>query len=573
MITGTYNLAVDPQWRNVQLQEVFLECDTTVAPVTINLFEIAQLNRFWNVKIVVSDTNKNAGTNPITINAGGSDTLDTDTTNQVIINTNGESILLQVVSETQWLAKESTGGGSGITELKLATLPSSSTVINTLPDPQILGEVYDSGNSGGGNPFIKLANGNLAEVSYCQSLLKDGTFIYEVYDTQTLDPENGYWVAFRPSPTNTNLLVKVAELKMTTQFWNNWYNYTVKDGADNEVKFVEINTPFGDAQTIEGWITTLTYSNGVLTAVDSNPNFGGATVLSLYNSLTGLGILGGFWNYKNPEFILDDDYYGMGVGQNFGWMYFRDTTTPLDSWKIVGFNVLTGQTTYIDALAYGIANITNFDWASLGANPEQAFGYWFSHSRGLTFVMADGNITDNGTNFNGVSAFWSPNWTDNEKCIYADVRNPSDSSYCVLGNFVGFTFSPSNWYWDNNNFYIVLSNSSPNAQSMFLANINIETQQIKYYKLPNNILDFSAVFGFNTNANNDSMMFFFYFSSQIFGQYVYYIMSNNEPLILQSNNIYPTNMLGSKSYSTSTSLVYNTYSIGLQVDEWSGVQF
>jgi hypothetical protein len=121
----------------------------------------------------------------------------------------------------------------------------------------------------------------------------------------------------------------------------------------------------------------------------------------------------------------------------------------------------------------------------------------------------------------------------------------------------------------------VLSNSStPNAQAIFLASINIENQQIKYYKLPNNILDFSAVGGFNTNANNDSMMFYLNFSSQIFGQYVYYIMSNNEPLILQSNNAsYATNMLGSKSYSTSTSLVYNTYSIGLQVDEWDGVQF
>jgi hypothetical protein len=111
MITGTYNLAVSSEWRNLQEGEVFLECDTTLAPVTINLFEIAELQRFWNVKIVVSDPNNNAGTNNITINAGGSDTMDDSSTVQIVLNGNGESVALQVVSETQWLASESVGGG------------------------------------------------------------------------------------------------------------------------------------------------------------------------------------------------------------------------------------------------------------------------------------------------------------------------------------------------------------------------------------------------------------------------------------------------------------------------------
>jgi hypothetical protein len=115
MITGTYNLAVSSEWRNLQEGEVFLECDTTLAPVTINLFEIAELQRFWNVKIVVSDPNNNAGTNNITINAGGSDTMDDSSTVQIVLNGNGESVALQVVSETQWLASESVGGGGGST--------------------------------------------------------------------------------------------------------------------------------------------------------------------------------------------------------------------------------------------------------------------------------------------------------------------------------------------------------------------------------------------------------------------------------------------------------------------------
>lgn len=110
MITGTYDLSVNPQWINLQLAEVFLECDTTLAPVTINLFEIADLKRFWNAKIIISDVNNNAGTNNITVNCGGSDVFDNDTINQLVLNVNGSSLSLQVVSETQWLAIESVGG-------------------------------------------------------------------------------------------------------------------------------------------------------------------------------------------------------------------------------------------------------------------------------------------------------------------------------------------------------------------------------------------------------------------------------------------------------------------------------
>ncbi len=112
MITGTYNLAVDPLWKNVQQQEIFLECDTTLAPVTINLFEIADLNRFWGVKIIISDKASNAFTNNIIINTSGSDTIDDDTTVQIVLDTNGESIAFQVAGESQWIALESVAGTS-----------------------------------------------------------------------------------------------------------------------------------------------------------------------------------------------------------------------------------------------------------------------------------------------------------------------------------------------------------------------------------------------------------------------------------------------------------------------------
>ena len=119
MITGTYNLVADPQWRNVQLQDVFLECDTTLAPVIINLFPIADLDRFFNVKISISDVNKNASVNNITINAGSVglvpvfDTIDEQGNTQIVLNTNGESVVFQPVSDASWIAIESLGGGGG----------------------------------------------------------------------------------------------------------------------------------------------------------------------------------------------------------------------------------------------------------------------------------------------------------------------------------------------------------------------------------------------------------------------------------------------------------------------------
>lgn len=113
MITGTYDLVVNPQWKNINLQEVFLECDTKVGDVTINLFEIEELNRFWNVKIIISDGGNNASANNIYINAKGGDSIDESGIVQVVLNVSGESVVLQPVSPQNWIALESVGGGSG----------------------------------------------------------------------------------------------------------------------------------------------------------------------------------------------------------------------------------------------------------------------------------------------------------------------------------------------------------------------------------------------------------------------------------------------------------------------------
>ncbi len=104
VITGTYNLSQEDYWRLSQLQELYLECDTTLVPVVINLCPIADLERFWNVKIYISDLSNNAFTNNITINCDASDKINLDGQTSQVISQNGGSCYLAVTNENTWVA-------------------------------------------------------------------------------------------------------------------------------------------------------------------------------------------------------------------------------------------------------------------------------------------------------------------------------------------------------------------------------------------------------------------------------------------------------------------------------------
>jgi hypothetical protein len=110
-VSGTYTLKANPSWKQVTLDEIYLECDTSSAPVNIYLFEIAELDGFWNVKIYISDISNNATNNNITIYTGGSDEIDGQGNSYIQIINNGEAVGLHIVSATQWLATESNEGG------------------------------------------------------------------------------------------------------------------------------------------------------------------------------------------------------------------------------------------------------------------------------------------------------------------------------------------------------------------------------------------------------------------------------------------------------------------------------
>lgn len=578
MITGTYNLAVDPQWRNLQLQEVFLECDTTLAPVTINLFEIADLNRFYNVKLIISDVSNNAGTNNITINASGSDIIDSDTTNQIVLNSNGESLALQVASEQQWMAIESvSGSGGGVSEFKQATLPSPSYVTQSIPRPDLVGDAFDSliflVNA---KPFIRLENGYLAVVDYCQSVLFNGLFIYEAYVDPNLETINGYWVAFEQDAQNPKLLNKVAELQMTQQFWDNGYNWTAKDSGDNVVKFVNANAPFSSTNQVESFITTLTYSSGVLSAVDTFFDFNGETVLSLYNSLAPNPInplLDVSWDYQRAEYILDDDYYGMAMGTEKGWYYYRasqDEAGIGTSWDSVGFNILTGQVKFITPVLDIVANVTNFDFT--GVLPDKMIQNWFNHPNGITFQFNNQIPLNNGNNVNDVTCVWSPFYDNPNEVIYINTRQ-SD-----FGNFISTKGSMPNglsesWYWDNENIYIYQWINQQSARCILVEKFNTNTK----IKTSWNIPTFEHIQNINAWANNNGLFLNATGGNLIpfpFGLYRYmYFTNSSDYLTVQSNGNYPTNAFGDKMYSTYSGLSRNVYNVGVEIDQYEGIEF
>jgi hypothetical protein len=113
-VSGTYTLVPDASWDNIQTDEVRLLCDTSLAPVVINLPEISALNGVWNVKILVVDKSQNAAINNITVNSVGGNTIGSDTVE--VLNKNGAALELQVLSATNWLATLSAemGGGIGV---------------------------------------------------------------------------------------------------------------------------------------------------------------------------------------------------------------------------------------------------------------------------------------------------------------------------------------------------------------------------------------------------------------------------------------------------------------------------
>lgn len=107
MITSDYTIVANPSWSAIALQDVYLECDSTLNAINIQLPSISDLNGFYNVRFHIIDATFKAATNPINILAATLDNNFIDAATSVSITKNGQSTVVSVVNGTNWASNDS----------------------------------------------------------------------------------------------------------------------------------------------------------------------------------------------------------------------------------------------------------------------------------------------------------------------------------------------------------------------------------------------------------------------------------------------------------------------------------
>lgn len=95
--------------------DVILLCDTSLAPVTINLLDIPDDAWMTTYKLYIVDNSSNASVNNITINAGLGQLI--NDLPSVTISTNGQCALVRIVSNNQYISTSSGGVVANVLEV------------------------------------------------------------------------------------------------------------------------------------------------------------------------------------------------------------------------------------------------------------------------------------------------------------------------------------------------------------------------------------------------------------------------------------------------------------------------
>ena len=95
--------------------DVVLLCDTSLAPVTINLLDIPDDAWMTTYKLYIVDNSSNASVNNITINAGVGQLI--NDVASITISTNGQCALVRIVSNNQYISTSSGGVVANVLEV------------------------------------------------------------------------------------------------------------------------------------------------------------------------------------------------------------------------------------------------------------------------------------------------------------------------------------------------------------------------------------------------------------------------------------------------------------------------
>ena len=495
-------------------------------------------------------------------------------------------------------------GGSTTGEYRMSQF-ADTIVPRTDFDESIVGQFFDVTGKGarvfGSGVFVELENGNLALVYYNQSVLESGILIYEAYEILPPNAEvpvsyiDGYWIAYKQDPFNKERLIKIGELQMTQQFWDNWYNYTAKDSGPNAVKFVssnsnptQVNSP---SNILESYITKLTWTGSELVAEDIYFDFDSETFLSLYSTLTGITVFDEVPNFelRRTEYILDDDYYGMAMGAEKGWCFYRNTNAvgTEEQWITVGYNILTGETKWVNPIPI-IITLSNLDLLDPG---KLVIRDWVNHPGGLVYSFADGKLVDNGDNNDGVTAIWSPYWESNTECIYLGIRKqsgfgPTEATRLLTQGYLYPEFMSLDtifsYYWDNKAFYFWTNSRGFSDQVYIVHKYHIETKEVTSYTLP--YLTFSDEYRFDivslfliSWANNDGLFFnvssFSQLASWSVEKYQYLKHEDSKIYKFHLDMSYPTHAFKDKIYNINTMASYNFDTLGVAISTYKKMKF
>jgi hypothetical protein len=213
-VSGSYNVKIPQDSPNYAMEYIILSCDTSLAPVTINLLEIIEYHGFQNQKFMIVDRNGNAVANPITINPDGIDTI--NGAPNFVINTAFGSVLLNIADKTMWQALDPAAGGAPGTALHYVTYAQLTALIAgngliqgdfylltdfatryTVPNTAVV-------NTGAIEPLLfQAATVSKINVNPISTIHPNDIITYEVIDSTTAGGNKGR-ISFRKDTSKNN---------------------------------------------------------------------------------------------------------------------------------------------------------------------------------------------------------------------------------------------------------------------------------------------------------------------------------------------------------------------------------
>ena len=474
---------------------------------------------------------------------------------------------------------------------KFANLPKSYTP-QYETNPNTLGQAIDALGIGSVNNdffYLKLDNGNIAYVDYSSNYFRNGIFIFDAYDEESGDPNNGYWLAFKPNDNDPNIFEKVAEIKMSDYYFNQGYNVTYNPvGQDNVCSFIEFSSPSSDNQALysKKMQLTINESNGIysLSYSEIDYNYGGATVLSLYNENAPVIVLPGAasWNNRIPYFSMQNDYAAMMNGVDEGWVWYGDASSATNLFTYqAGFNIITGETDFVEPIS-SLATTTNLNSVIPVSSANFSLSNWESHPAGVWYGVWNTAFADMGDNTDGLTALYSPRWVNNTKVTFLTQRNPDNAQYMSVAGIIGNSLSGS-----VDDFYITFD--SENVYISYYVQISFRGYMfvVSKSKLDSNVKEtFDKVLPITElpappsyyGSDNDFSFFGSIRSGGVLFPTAYSVYTNyywekdsEEIYTLQSNNYYTTHQIDNKFYGYWGALFYNKVKLGIEYDVYSQI--